>query len=104
MIDFVYALPVVARNRTDVNTKGFETKVKFNTNNFTFDIGYTFLEVDDLNDLDPMFYRPRHKLVSKSTIDIKNVTHSFILKYQSVYSNDHFVYCTCSRGYIVFIY
>ena len=83
MIDFVYALPVVARNRTDVNTKGFETKVKFNSNNLTFDIGYTYLEVDDLNDLDPMFYRPRHKLVSKSTVDRKNVTHSFILKYQS---------------------
>lgn len=83
MIDFVYAIPVIARNRTDVNSMGFETKFNFVFDNVNFDLGYTFLEVDDLNDLDPMFYRPKHKIVAKTSLDQRLIRHSFLIKYQS---------------------
>ena len=83
MIDFVYAIPVVARNRTDVNSMGFETKFNFNFDNLYFDLGYTYLQVDDLNDLDEMFYRPKHKIVFKTSIDQRLIKHSFLVKYQS---------------------
>lgn len=83
MIDFVYAIPVIARNRTDVNSMGFETKFNFVFDNVNFDLGYTFLEVDDMNDLDPMFYRPKHKIVAKTSLDQRLIRHSFLIKYQS---------------------
>ena len=83
MIDFVYAIPVIARNRTDVNSMGFETKFNFVFDNVNFDLGYTFLEVDDINDLDPMFYRPKHKIVAKTSLDQRLIRHSFLIKYQS---------------------
>ena len=83
MIDFVYAIPVVARNRTDVNSLGFETKFNFNFDNLYFDLGYTYLQVDDLNDLDEMFYRPKHKIVFKTSLDQRLIKHSFLVKYQS---------------------
>ena len=83
MIDFVYAIPVIARNRTDVNSMGFETKFNFVFDNVNFDLGYTFLEVDDMNDLDPMFYRPNHKIVAKTSLDQRLIRHSFLIKYQS---------------------
>ena len=83
MIDFVYAIPVIARNRTDVNSMGFETKFNFVFDNINFDLGYTFLEVDDMNDLDPMFYRPKHKIVAKTSLDQRLIRHSFLIKYQS---------------------
>ena len=83
MIDFVYAIPVIARNRTDVNSMGFETKFNFVFDNVNFDLGYTFLEVDDMNDLDPMFYRPKHKIVAKASLDQRLIRHSFLIKYQS---------------------
>ena len=83
MIDFVYAIPVIARNRTDVNSMGFETKFNFVFDNVNFDLGYTFLEVDDMNDLDPMFYRPKHKIVAKTSLDQRHIRHSFLIKYQS---------------------
>ena len=83
MIDFVYAIPVVARNRTDVNSMGFETKFNFNFDNLYFDLGYTYLQVDDLNDLDEMFYRPKHKVVFKTSLDQRLIKHSFLVKYQS---------------------
>ena len=83
MIDFVYAIPVIARNRTDVNSMGFETKFNFVFDNVNFDLGYTFLEVDDMNDLDPMFYRPKHKIVAKTSLNQRLIRHSFLIKYQS---------------------
>ena len=83
MIDFVYAIPVIARNRTDVNSMGFETKFNFVFDNVNFDLGYTFLEVDDMNDLDPMFYRPKHKIVAKTSLDQRLIRHSFLIKDQS---------------------
>ena len=83
MIDFVYAIPVIARNRTDVNSMGFETKFNFKFDIVNFDFGYTYLEVDDMNDLDPMFYRPKHKIVAKTSLDQQFARHSFIVKYQS---------------------
>tara|TARA_Y100000768_G_scaffold388133_1_gene382377 strand:- start:1535 stop:3673 length:2139 start_codon:yes stop_codon:yes gene_type:complete len=83
MIDFVYAIPVIARNRTDVNSMGFETKFNFVFDNINFDLGYTFLKVDDMNDLDPMFYRPKHKIVAKTSLDQRLIRHSFLIKYQS---------------------
>ena len=83
MIDFVYAIPVIARNRTDVNSMGFETKFNFVFDNVNFDLGYTFLEVDDMNDLDPMFYRPKHKIVAKASLEQRLIRHSFLIKYQS---------------------
>ena len=83
MIDFVYAIPVIARNRTDVNSLGFETKFSYKLNNLNFDFGYTYLEVDDLNNLDQMFYRPKHKIVAKSSYDQRLARHSFLVKYQT---------------------
>ena len=62
---------------------GFETKFSYKLNNINFDIGYTYLEVDDLNDLDQMFYRPKHKIVAKSSFDQRLVRHSFLVKYQT---------------------
>jgi len=83
MIDFVYAIPVIARNRTDVNSMGFETRFSYKLNNLNFDFGYTYLEVDDLNNLDQMFYRPKHKIVAKSSYEQRLVRHSFLVKYQT---------------------
>ncbi len=63
MIDFIYALPVTSKNRTDVNSVGLEMNLAFDLSSYwKFNIGYTYLEVDDINDIDPILYRPKHKI------------------------------------------
>ena len=43
MIDFVYGLPVIALNRSDISSCGFETNLSYAYHtNLNFDLGYTY--------------------------------------------------------------
>jgi len=84
MIDFVYGLPVVARNRSDISSCGLETNIKYKLNdNFSINAGYTYLRVNDLNDIDPILYRPKHKLVSSIKHTKGKVSNIISMRYQS---------------------
>ena len=84
MIDFIYALPVTSKNRTDVNSVGLETNLSFNLSSYwKFNIGYTYLEVDDINDIDPILYRPKHKIVSKIIYQKNKMNHTLSFNFQS---------------------
>ena len=84
MIDFVYGLPVLALNRSDISSCGFETTANYKINNsLSVNGGYTYLRVNDINDIDPVLYRPRHKFVSSIRYKNGNTTHIVSTKYQS---------------------
>ena len=84
MIDFIYALPVTSKNRTDVNSIGLETNLSFDLSSYwKFNIGYTYLEVDDINDIDPILYRPKHKIASKIMYQKNKMNHTLSLNFQS---------------------
>ena len=84
MIDFVYGLPVVARNRSDISSCGLETNINYKLNeNFSVNAGYTYLRVNDLNDIDPILYRPKHKLVSSIKHTKGKVSNIISMRYQS---------------------
>ena len=84
MIDFVYGLPVVARNRSDISSCGLETNINYELNdNLSINAGYTYLRVNDLNDIDPILYRPKHKLVSSVKYTKDKVSNIISMRYQS---------------------
>lgn len=84
MIDFVYGLPVVARNRSDISSCGLETNINYKLNdNLSINAGYTYLRVNDLNDIDPILYRPKHKLVSGVKHTKGKVSNVISMRYQS---------------------
>ena len=84
MIDFIYALPVTSKNRTDVNSVGLETNLSFDLSSYwKFNIGYTYLEVDDINDIDPILYRPKHKIASKIMYQKNKMNHTLSFNFQS---------------------
>ena len=84
MIDFIYALPVTSKNRTDVNSIGLETNLSFDLSSYwKFNIGYTYLEVDDINDIDPILYRPKHKIASKIMYQKNKMNHTLSFNFQS---------------------
>ena len=84
MIDFVYGLPVVARNRSDISSCGLETNINYEFNdNLSINAGYTYLRVNDLNDIDPILYRPKHKLVSSVKYTKHKVSNIISMRYQS---------------------
>ena len=84
MIDFIYALPVTSKNRTDVNSVGLETSLSFDLSSYwKFNIGYTYLEVDDINDIDPILYRPKHKIASKIMYQKNKMNHTLSFNFQS---------------------
>jgi len=84
MIDFVYGLPVVARNRSDISSCGLETNINYKLNdNLSINAGYTYLRVNDLNDIDPILYRPKHKLVSGVKHTKGKVSNVVSMRYQS---------------------
>ncbi len=63
MIDFVYALPVRAMNRNNVQGTGAELAFKFRfTEKLTANLDYAYLEMIDLEGRDPILYRPQHKM------------------------------------------
>ena len=84
MIDFVYGLPVLALNRSDISSCGLETNISYQINsNFNLDLGYTYLRVNDINNTDPILYRPNHKLVSSIKHKSNNISHIISMRYQS---------------------
>ena len=84
MIDFVYGLPVIALNRSDISSCGLESNISYQLNtNFNLDLGYTYLRVNDINDIDPILYRPNHKLISSIKYKSNNIRHIISMRYQS---------------------
>ena len=84
MIDFVYGLPVIALNRSDISSCGFETNISYQINsNLNLDLGYTYLRVNDINNIDPILYRPNHKFVSSIKYKSENINHIISMRYQS---------------------
>jgi len=84
MIDFVYGLPVVALNRSDISSCGLETNISYNINpNLNLDLGYTYLRVNDIYNVDPILYRPNHKFISSIKHKSKNISHIISMRYQS---------------------
>ena len=84
MIDFVYGLPVVARNRSDISSCGLETTINYNLNNgLSLNFDYTYLRVNDINDLDPILYRPEHKLGTGITQKKGKISNTISMRYQS---------------------
>ena len=84
MIDFVYGLPVVARNRSDISSCGLETNMNYNlNNNFSMNVGYTYLRVNDINNIDPILYRPKHKIVSSIKHKKGKMSNIISMRYQS---------------------
>ena len=84
MIDFVYGLPVIALNRSDISSNGLETNISYKINpNLNLDLGYTFLRVDDINNIDPILYRPKHKFISSIKHKSKNISNIISMRYQS---------------------
>ena len=84
MIDFVYGLPVIALNRSDISSCGLETNISYQINsNLNLDLGYTYLRVNDINNIDPILYRPNHKFVSSIKYKSENISHIISMRYQS---------------------
>jgi outer membrane receptor protein involved in Fe transport len=84
MIDFVYGLPVVALNRSDISSCGLEATSNYKiNNNISLDVGYTYLRVNDINNIDPILYRPRHKFISSLKQKKGRMSHILSIKYQS---------------------
>jgi outer membrane receptor protein involved in Fe transport len=84
MIDFVYGLPVLALNRSDISSCGIEANYNYKiNNNLNLSAGYTYLRVNDINNTDPILYRPKHKLVSSLKQKKGKVSHIISIKYQS---------------------
>ena len=84
MIDFVYGLPVIALNRSDISSNGLETNISYKINrNLDLDLGYTYLRVDDINNVDPILYRPTHKFISSIKHKSKNISNIISMRYQS---------------------
>ncbi len=84
MIDFVYGLPVVARNRSDISSFGLEKNINYSfNNNLSMNLGYTYLKVEDINDMDPILYRPKHKLVSSIKYKKGKISNIISMRYQS---------------------
>ncbi len=84
MIDFVYGLPVVALNRSDISSCGLEATSNYKiNNNISLDLGYTYLRVNDINNIDPILYRPRHKFISSLKQKKGRMSHILSIKYQS---------------------
>ena len=84
MIDFVYGLPVLALNRSDISSCGIEANYNYKiNNNLNLSAGYTYLRVNDINNTDPILYRPKHKIVSSLKQKKGKVSHIISIKYQS---------------------
>ena len=84
MIDFVYGLPVIALNRSDISSCGFETNLSYAYNtNLNFDLGYTYLRVNDINDIDPILYRPHHKFIASIKYKADKISNIISMRFQS---------------------
>ena len=92
MIDFVYGLPVIALNRSDISSNGLETNISYKINpNLDLDLGYTYLRVDDINNVDPILYRPKHKFISSIKHKSKNISNIISMRYQSKQDYQNFL-------------
>ena len=61
MIDFIYAIPVLAVNREGVTGTGLEYQLKWQiTEKLMFNGSYAYLDMTDL-DGDPILYRSKHR-------------------------------------------
>ena len=99
MIDFVYGLPVVARNRSDISSCGLETNINYSLNdNLSMNTSYTYLRVNDLNDVDSVLYRPKHKLVSSIKHTKGKISNIISMRYQS--EQDYQDFLSDDREYI----
>jgi outer membrane cobalamin receptor len=80
----VYGLPVVARNRSDISSCGLETNMNYSlNNNLSMNVGYTYLRVNDINNIDPILYRPKHKIVSSIKHKKGKISNIISMRYQS---------------------
>ncbi len=99
MIDFVYGLPVVARNRSDISSCGLETNINYSLNdNLSMNTSYTYLRVNDLNDVDSVLYRPKHKLVSSIKHTKGKISNIISMRYQS--EQDYQDFLSDDREYV----
>ena len=99
MIDFVYGLPVVARNRSDISSCGLETNINYSLNdNLSMNASYTYLRVNDLNDVDSVLYRPKHKLVSSIKHTKGKISNIISMRYQS--EQDYQDFLSDDREYV----
>ena len=99
MIDFVYGLPVVARNRSDISSCGLETNISYSLNdNLSMNASYTYLRVNDLNDVDSVLYRPKHKLVSSIKHTKRKMSNIISMTYQS--EQDYQDFLSDDREYV----
>ncbi len=99
MIDFVYGLPVVARNRSDISSCGLETNIDYSLNdNLSINTSYTYLRVNDLNDVDSVLYRPKHKLVSSIKHTKGKISNIISMRYQS--EQDYQDFLSDDREYV----
>tara|TARA_B100001123_G_C15338806_1_gene1033897 strand:+ start:4188 stop:6317 length:2130 start_codon:yes stop_codon:yes gene_type:complete len=63
MIDFVYAIPVKAKNWQSISASGAEIQLsKELKKNSHFLLNYSFLHMVDLEGKAPLLYRPKHKI------------------------------------------
>ena len=53
--------------------------------------GYTFLRVDDINNVDPILYRPKHKFISSVKHKSKNISNIISMRYQSKQDYQNFL-------------
>ena len=51
--------------------------------NLNLDLGYTYLRVNDINNTDPILYRPNHKLVSSIKYKSNKISHIISMRFQS---------------------
>ena len=99
MIDFVYGLPVVARNRSDISSCGLEANINYSLNdNLSMNTSYTYLRVNDLNDVDSVLYRPKHKLVSSIKHTKGKISNIISMRYQS--EQDYQDFLSDDREYV----
>ena len=61
MIDFIYDVPTIAKNRKGINSSGFEYKFNYSPfKNISINGNYSYLNMHDL-EKKPILYRPKHK-------------------------------------------
>ena len=84
MIDFVYAIPVKARNWQRVTASGAEIQINSKLSEF-FQVrsDYSYLLMDNLGGSEPLLYRPKHKINTTFSVLWKKNSASLSSRYVS---------------------
>ena len=84
MIDFVYAIPVKARNWQRVTASGAEIQINSKLSEFFQVRGdYSYLLMDNLGGSEPLLYRPKHKINTTFSVLWKKNSASLSSRYVS---------------------